>query len=293
MKQLFEFISQKRAFIIFFLLEVLCLWCAFTYNNYQNALLFNTTNSYVAKTLQTSNAIKEYANLKNANIDLAQENAQLQALLYQKNIQEAPKMSLNYRADSALQTRFKPMVAKVIELSTNQVHNYITIDKGFADGLKPGMGVISPTGLVGKIKKCSEHLSLVISILHTDYTVSSKIKSINEIGYVKWEGKNPEKMTMMDVSRYKNVKKGDSIMTSDFNSVYPPNIMIGIVNKVGLQKDNTFLDISLKPSTNFHSLSYVYVIENKLSDEIEKLKENIENTEKNIPKKIAPDTVKK
>ncbi len=281
MKQLFEFISQKRAFIIFFLLEVLCLWCAFSYNNYQHALLFNTTNSYVAKILQTSNSINNFANLKNVNTELAKENALLQALLYQKNIKESPKLQLNYQVDSALQTRFNPMVAKVIEQTTNQVHNYITLDKGTADGVKIGMGVISPTGLVGKVKKCSEHLSLVISILHIDNAVSSKIKKINEIGYVKWEGKNPEKMTMMDVSRYKNVKKGDSIMTSDFNSVYPPNIMIGIIEKVGLQKDNTFLDISLKPTTHFNSLSYVYIIENKLASEIDKLKENIEN---NLPK---------
>lgn len=283
MNQLFEFISRQRAFIVFVLLEVLSLWFFYSYNNYQNAILLNTTNTYVAKSLEVSNSIKEYSNLKNANQELATENNRLHELVARLQAEQIVKSNINYKADSAVAARFKPIVAKVMFSTASQFNNYITIDKGSADGLAPGMGVISATGVVGKIKSCSEHLSIVISILHSEYTVSAKIKRNNEIGSVKWNGKNSEIVQLQEVSRYKSVLKKDTIVTSDYNYVFPPNIIIGYVRQVGIRQDQ-FYDIDLNLATNFHTLSYVYVINNTLEKEQRKLEGNDEPTKKNDPK---------
>jgi rod shape-determining protein MreC len=267
MYQLIQYISRQRAFILFAFLEVLSLWFFYSYNNYPNAIFVNTTNSYAAQTLKMANSIKEYLNLRSVNQELANENSKLNKQVAQLQAQQLSNLNLNYKADSAVAARFNPVVAKVLNLTTTQFNNYITIDKGLADGLAPGMGVISSTGIVGKIKSCSEHFSRVISVLHSEYTVSAKIKSNNEIGSIKWEGVNPDFVEMTDVSRYKVVKVRDTIVTSDFNYVFPPNIMIGFVRKVGVKSDQTFHDIQVQLSTNFHTLSYVYVINNKLEKE--------------------------
>ncbi|MFC0185048.1 rod shape-determining protein MreC [Pseudarcicella hirudinis] len=274
MYQLFQFISRQRAFILFVLLEVLSLWCVYTYNDFQNAIFFNTSNYYVAETLKFSNAIKEYSNLRNVNAELAVENTKLHETIARLQAQQLIPSKINYKADSIVATRFQVTTAKVMDLTINQANNYLTIDKGSADGLAPGMGVISATGVVGKIKSCSQHISRVISVLHSEYTVSAKIKRNNEIGYVKWESSNPEILQMFDVSRYKVVKTGDTILTSDFNTVFPPNIAIGYVQKVGVKPDLTFHDISLRLATNFNNLSYVYVIKNKLESEQKQLEQN-------------------
>ena len=148
------------------------------------------------------------------------------------------------------------------------------------DGLAPGMGVISSTGVVGKIKSCSEHYSVVISILHSEYSVSAKLKRNNEIGSIKWKGTNPDVVDMGEVSRYKTVKIKDTVVTSDFNYVFPPNITIGYVKKVGVKPDQTFHEIDVQLATNFHTLSYVYVINNKL----EKEQRDLEDKNKEIKK---------
>jgi rod shape-determining protein MreC len=67
------------------------------------------------------------------------------------------------------------------------------------------------------------------------------------------------------------VLKGDTIVTSDYNVVFPPNIPIGIVAKVGLEKDETFHNIKVMLLTNFSTLKYVYVIKNHLLDQQIKL----------------------
>ncbi|MEA5137584.1 rod shape-determining protein MreC [Arcicella rigui] len=275
MYQLIQFLSRKRAFILFALLEILSLWFFYSVNNYPSAILFNTTNLYVAQALKLSNSLVEYSNLKAVNTDLASENKRLNEMVAKLQAQQlnVPTSVVRYKADSAVAARFKYTVAKITNLTTSQFNNYITIDKGSADGLAPGMGVISSTGVVGKIKSCSEHYSRVITILHSDYTVSAKIKSNSEIGSIKWDGVNPEIVEMTDVSRYKTVRVRDTIMTSDFNYVFPPNIVIGYVKKVGVKPDNTFHDIKVQLATDFHTLSYVYVINNTLEKEQKKLEE--------------------
>lgn len=282
MYQLIQFISRKRAFILFALLEVLSLWFFYSYNNYPSAVMFNTTNYYAAQALDVSNSIVEYSNLRKVNDDLSAENKHLYELVGKLQAQQTPiaLTNITYKADSAVAARFKFTVAKVTNLSVAQFNNYITIDKGTADGLAPGMGVISSTGVVGKIKSCSEHYSRIISILHSEYTISAKVKSNNEIGSVKWDGKNPSIVEMTDVSRYKNVRVKDTIMTSDFNYVFPSNIVIGYVSKVGLKPDQTFHDIKVKLATDFSTLSYVYVINNKL----EKEQRALESTDSEVKK---------
>jgi rod shape-determining protein MreC len=71
----------------------------------------------------------------------------------------------------------------------------------------------------------------------------------------------------MDVSKYKKVVKGDTVVTSDYNAVFPPNIPIGIVAKVGVEKDDTFHDIKVMLFTQFSTLKYVYVIKNRLANQ--------------------------
>jgi len=273
MYQLVQFISRQRAFILFAFLEVLSLWLFYTVNNYPNAVFFNTSNFYAAKALKTSNSIREYSNLREVNTELATENSRLNELIAKLQAQQLEKSIVNYKADSSVASRFKNVVAKVLNLTTAQFNNYITIDKGSADGLAPGMGVISSTGVVGKIKSCSEHYSVVISILHAEYSVSAKLKSNNEIGSVKWKGINPNFVEMTEVSRYKTVKLKDTVVTSDFNYVFPPNIIIGFVKKVGVKPDQTFHEIDVQLATNFHTLGYVYVINNKLLREQKALEE--------------------
>ena len=285
MYQLIEFISKKRAFIVFVLLEILSLWFFYSVNNYPNAIFFNTTNTYVARIIGLSNSIKAYRRLDKTNAELASENKGLIAKLARLQSEKLQSASINYKADSAVAARFNPVVAKVINLTTTQFNNYITIDKGSADGLAPGMGVISSTGVVGKIKSCSPHFSRIISILHSEYTVSAKIKRNNEIGSIKWDGTNSEVVEMTDVSRYKSVQKKDTIVTSDYNYVFPPNITIGYVTYLGVKPDQTFHHIKLQLATNFNTLSYVYVINNKLEKEQRALEESVSVEKENQAKK--------
>jgi len=266
MQGLILFIYRFRAFLIFILLEIFSGWLIVKNNSYQSTAFFHTSNRYAANILLVSNQLNEYLNLRKENNLLAQENAQLRNLyLLAQQKAEAPK---DYKIDSSFHARkyiFIP--AKVINNSTRNVRNYLTIDKGLADGIEPGMGVITNNGIVGRIKTCSDHFSTVVSLLHVDILVSAQIKKNKVVGSVKWDGSNARQISLREVPKDINVSIGDTIITSQYNSVFPPNIIIGRVKKIGSRPDETFHDIDLSLAADFYSLNYVYVVENKTRKE--------------------------
>lgn len=279
MNQLLQFLVRQRGFILFVFLELISLWAIFTYNDYQHSIYFNTNNSVVSNVLGKVEAVKKYHQLQDINEALAQENARLQNELYELKNTKSVTAELPYFVSKAVAQQFQLTAAKIVAQSTRSSQNYLTIDKGTQDGIGPGMAVISSNGIVGKVISSSEHLSLVISVLNTFNSVSAKVKKNGELGFIKWMGWQPEIVDLMDVSKYKKVVRGDTIVTSDFNSVFPPNIPIGVVAKMGIKDDGNFHDIKVLLFTKFKTLRYVYVVKNKLSQEQKKLEENIPKLE--------------
>lgn len=275
MGELVDFFVRSRNFILFVLLEVVSFYFIISTNNYWSATYFNTSNRYAAQVLAWSNTVNEYTNLRQVNAELAQENERLNNRLTQLE-QSRPPAPVAYLADSAFAGRFKFVVAKVINNTTQLANNYITIDKGTDDGLHPGMGVISPTGIVGRVKICNQHFSVVTSILHSGYLVSSQLIKAGENGSAKWDGVDPNLIKLEDIPRHKPVSKGDSVVTSGFNLTFPPGILVGRVRSVGIQPNQTFHDITLDLATNFSSLAFVYVVENRLQVEQSTLENQVE-----------------
>lgn len=279
MNQLFQFLLRQRTFLLFLVLEIVNLWAIFSYNTYQHTWYFNTTNQWAASILSTTQEVKKYHQLRIVNGQLAAENARLHTQILQLRGQQQPAGKIPYFASAALMNRYQAIACKVIDQTTQLSQNYLTIDKGLSDGIKPGMAVISSTGIVGKVMSSTENLSLIVSVLHTSNTVSAKLKSSGELGYMKWPGYQAEVGELMDVSKYKKVTKGDTVVTSDYNAVFPPNVPIGIVAKVGKEKDDTFHDIKVMLLTQFSTLQYVYVIKNRLAYQQAKLEQNKPKTE--------------
>ena len=276
MLQLVDFVIRNRFFLVFVLLEILSIWMVVRNNNYWGATYLNTSNYYVAKTLSVSKSAKEYTQLNEVNAHLANENAHLHAIVAKLSQQKPADAPAGYVPDSSFAARFTYTIAKVVDNETTNPNNIITIDKGSLDGITPGMGVISATGVVGKVRFCSEHFSVITSILHSQFMVSSKLVRSKEIGYAKWSGKNPDVIDLVDVSKYTKVYKGDSAVTSDQNSVFPSGIMVGKVESVTVNPNQTFYNIVLRLATDFQNLSYVYVVKNNQLEEQEKLKQRIE-----------------
>lgn len=280
MSQLLGLLNRAKYFLLFVFLELVSFYLIKRNNVKWDVTLFNSGNAVAARTMELSYGAKEYLHLKDENYHLAQENAVLREMMtnYQQSSVSRPEYF--YEADSVYAARFEFKIAKVVNSTTARSKNYVTIDKGTLDGVEPGMGVIGPKGVVGQVKSCSDHFSVVFSILHSDFRVSSEVvnQALNErnetaLGLCIWPGESRSIVAMNTVDKFKPVSVGDSVVTSSQNLIFPPKVLVGNVAEVITPKNGAFHDINVKLATDFGGLTYVYVVKNKLSSEQQSLEE--------------------
>lgn len=272
MQRLFLFLYQYRAFLLFVFLEIFSVWLIVKHNQYQGAAYFNSSNRIAANVLQSKQNVSSYFKLKEVNKTLAEENAWLRETLVGSG-QLMTDSSKTEQENPIASAQFGFQPAKVINNSTRRFSNFITIDKGTADGVMPDMAVVNSQGVVGKVKVSSKHFSTVISLLHPDLYVSSLIKNAGTLCTTKWDGHDPQQAELLYVPRHLKVEIGDTVITSGYNAIFPPNTMIGVIKSVDIKEDATFYDIDVALSTDFDALSYVYVIKNNAKKEIDSLEQ--------------------
>ncbi len=265
MRNLFLFLWKYNFFIFFLLLELLCGYLIVQNNNFQRASFVNSTNLVATKVNSAVSSVTEYINLGITNDALSRENAALKTLL--PNVFYIDSAIRHVNSDTTIKQQYTFMTAKVINNSTNRRSNYLTLNRGSLQGVKPEMGVICPDGVVGIVKDVSDHYCTVISFLHKDSRYSARLKKTNFIGSLVWEGFDATHATLNDIEKHVKVTKGDTLITTSYSSIFPEGIMLGVVEKVNPSTGSTFQDISIRLSTPFGSVSYVYVIDNLLKDE--------------------------
>ena len=288
MRNLFAFIYRYRAFLVFILLEVGCIFLIIRNNKYQNAAFFNSANFYAGQVLAFQKRVYDYFRLVQVNQALVQENTRLKQDLYALQtirahdsipafsdsvfIKTVPTDSILAFDSLKVRLAHEYIPAKVINNSVRQVNNFLTLDIGAVNGIGPGMGVLSSNGLVGRVKTVSQHFATVTSLLHTKMYVAAKIKSRipttnNTIGTVKWDGENAGYAWLDYVPLDKKIVKGDTVISSGYNAVYPEGVMIGTIVSARKEPDKSFYTIRIKLAVDFTRLSYVYVVKNKLKAE--------------------------
>ncbi len=279
MRNLFAFIYRFRAFLVFVLLEALCIFLIVRYNTYQGAAFFNSASTYVGRVLEFQSGITEYFNLATVNTTLADENARLRQEVMQYKLagitDSVARMdtTLLVTTDSAKVIPYKLHAGKVINNSVRRNNNYLTLSIGSANGVQPGMGVIASNGVVGRVKTVSENYATVTSLLHSQLLISAKIKRNNTFGTIKWQGGNYRTAILDYIPLHVQLTKGDTVVTSGYNTVFPEGIMIGTINSVSKEPDKSFYTIDVKLAVDFAQLAYVYVVENTLKAERDTLEQ--------------------
>ncbi|MBO3698962.1 rod shape-determining protein MreC [Roseivirga sp. E12] len=272
MGQLLAFLVKYRAFFIFLFLELICISLIVSNNDYQRSAYLKSSANVIGSVTESSDNIGDYFGLKRVNRELAEENARLhELLLAQPRIPLDSLSSYSIEADTADSMEYILRYAEIVRNNVRLANNFFMINKGSKDGITAEMGVVSPFGVVGKIRSVSKNYSEGISLLNTRNSFSAKHKGSDRIGTVQWDGRNPKIAKLLFITPDVNVQVGDTIVTSSFNAIFPKDIMIGTVESSKRDANNTYLNIDIDLSVDFGRLSYVYVIENVRKQEQDSL----------------------
>lgn len=263
MRNLLNFLLKYNHWFLFILLEVISFVLLFRFNHYQHSVYFSSANAVAGKVYEVSGGITSYFHLKSVNEDLLDRIMELEQQNH--NLEDALGRHLSDSTElnsirNLPNTDYQVFKARVINNSLNLVDNYITLNRGLKDGIRPEMGVVDGNGVVGIVYDTSSHYSRVISVLNSKSSISCKIVGSEYFGYLKWEYGDSRYAYLKDLPRHAEFNLGDTVVTSGYSTVFPEGIMIGTVDDMADSNDGLSYLLKVKLATDFGKVSEVRVI---------------------------------
>ena len=262
MQNLLDFIVKYKHWFLFILLECFSLSLMFRFNSYQGSVFFTTANSMVGGIYSTVNGVTSYVSLGEVNAQLENENEQMRADLYEMKRLLAERHIDTLQFNGFHKSKFHFVGAKVINASTNKSNNTLTLNKGSKDGIRPEMGVLCSSGVVGIVYLTSERYSIVIPLINTNSKVSCRLGKSNYFGTLEWHHGDATHAQMTGVPLHVKIKPGQLVETNGFSDIFPSAIPIGRVESVEPASDGLSHLITVKLTTDYSSLQNVSVITN-------------------------------
>ena len=214
------------------------------------------------------NGWSDYIDLRH----VRQQNQALQQQLTRMRIQEAAiaedaLQGRRLQALLAFRERYvgSTVAAQVIGSSGSDQSHVLTIDKGSDDGLKPDMAVITPNGIVGKLRDVFPTTSQVLEI--NDQTsgagvilASTRIRAI-------LRGTVNGRAQIGNLTADSRIKPGETVLTSGGDQVYPRGLPVGTVESISPDPDHQpYTAILVRPAVDLNRVDEVLVITSTQSE---------------------------
>lgn len=278
MHTLLNFFVKYRAWFVFIIYVVISCGLLFRNNPYQRHVFLTSASSVTGSIYKLSNSVTGYFNLRDINDDLQRQNAELATELLSLR-DEVQQLRLKEYGDTMEipepLKRYEFILAKVINNSISRPYNYITIDKGSADGIQPEMGVLDQNGIIGVVEIVNDHYSRIISVLNPEFRLSCKLKGSDVIGSMVWDGKDSRFAIVEELPKHTVFAPGDTIITSGFSTMFPAGIPVAtVVERASNNTDDNFYTLRVKLLTEFSQLSTARIVVNHDADEIKQIESN-------------------
>jgi rod shape-determining protein MreC len=151
------------------------------------------------------------------------------------------------------------VAAQVIGTSGNDLSRVLYIDKGSKDGLKPDQAVITPDGVIGKLRDVFPHSSQVLLI--NDQTSGAGVLLATTRLRAILRGSTTGQIVINNLTPDSRIKVGDQVLTSGGDQVYPRGLPVGTIESIAPDPDHQpYTLIKLRPAANLDQLEEVLVI---------------------------------
>jgi rod shape-determining protein MreC len=210
----------------------------------------------------TRNAWSNYINLRNVrqqNLDLQQQIARLR--LEQAAFAEDAIQGHRLQALLSFQQHYidSTVAAQVIGTSGSDLSHVLYIDKGADYNLKPDMAVITPDGIVGKLRDVFPHTAQVLLINDPTSGAGVLLSSTRILGIL--HGTPNGHIQITNLTADSRIKPGETVLTSGGDQIFPRGLPVGTIESITPDPDHQpYTAIRLKPAANLSQLEEVLVI---------------------------------
>ncbi len=153
----------------------------------------------------------------------------------------------------------KTVAAQVIGTGGGDRSHILVLNKGSNDGLQPDMAVITPDGIVGKLRDVFPGSSQLLLISDSSSGAGVILANVRSRGILRGSVKGQVQIgTLLPDER---IRPGEPVVTSGGDRVYPRGLSVGTVQSVQLDPEHQpYTAITVKPSANLDRLEEVLVV---------------------------------
>ena len=236
----------------------------------QDIWISKGSHAFMGTVWGSTQKIKDYFSLAKVNDQLAKENFELRVRLAQLEQIVADEREAAHFAMTGIAGNYHYISAEIIKISSGSGHNYFIIDKGAENGIVEGAGVITGNGAVGIIDAVGTRFSYARSFQNFDMSISTRLGKEGPAGPMSWSGKGGSKALLKEIPHHVEYSPGDTVYTSGYSSIFPPDIPLGTAGEATIVNGATY-EIEVTLFEDFGALRYVTVVENTGQNEINSL----------------------
>lgn len=189
-------------------------------------------------------------------------------LRYEKNIlSEYQAENESLKANLEMKNRYADYMgtgANVIGRDYGNWNKIYTIDKGTRHNVKNNSVILADGGLVGHVEEATDISSKVVSIIDSRSAVSAEVSRTGDVGILKGSIElAKDGWCILEINGESEIIKGDQIITSYLSDIYPPGILIGVIEEVQINNNDLVSYAYVKPVVDFEHLQQVLVLQNE------------------------------
>lgn len=263
MRNLWNLIIRYQVILVFATLQFLALRNYFSSRGYPRGQWIQSALTIEGAWQEKLAGWEHLKELDEMNRLLLAENADLRGRMMQK------------ASDSMASADPQVLPAEIIRSTWTRSHNFIVLDRGSEAGIISGSGVIADGNVVGRVVEVSNDFALALSLAHTSLEWSARVGRTGSVGRLIWDGRDIRSATLVDVPRLTPNEEGDSIFSTGFQGIFPPDLLFGTVSGEAIF-DGEFLNLPIQFATDFQRLRYVQVVSTSDNPQLDSLMETID-----------------
>jgi len=198
-------------------------------------------------------------------VGVRRQNAEIQRQLaeYQQrevHFQEAQQALTRLEAllDLKRQVALPVIGARVIAYDPTLWSRSAIINQGKAQGVKDGLPVLAPQGIVGRIVGVYPEYSKVMLIVDRKSGADAMVQRTRVRGMLKGKGGN--RCSLEFVPKSADVQVGDLVLASGLVGLYPKGLVFGKVSAANKKNPGVFQEIEVSPNVDLSTLEEVLVV---------------------------------
>lgn len=150
------------------------------------------------------------------------------------------------------------VTASIIANSASSWFQSCLLDKGSADGVRKGMAVVTPLGVVGQVVAVTPRTAKVLLLTDPNSGIDVLVQRTRARGIV--SGSLDSGTVLKYVKRSEDIQEGDRLITSGIDGVFPKGLMVGAVIKVHKQHLGLFQFVEVLPAVQSSRVEEVLVV---------------------------------